>query len=240
MFQAYIKKHYLKSVCLLILSSFLYPVLGTLTEQLPPTHNRIWVTPEEGKQYQKVSAKVLLSKEVQALIAKDPGKIQVIEFFSYACFWCQRLHPVINEWLKIKPSSVVFYRFPLIFNKNWEPLAKAYFINKALGKSDALDEAFFYAIHQNRKDLSDDKILRQFYVENGVSENQYSDLLNSFSINQEVKFAHDISNAYQITASPVIIINAPSGSYIFTAAMAGSESAFKEVLDYLVNKQLKK
>ena len=67
---------------------------------------------QEGKHYQKLSAKITSSRDVQQFISEDSGKMQVIEYFSYACYWCHRLHSHVNTWVSKKPSNVVFYRFP--------------------------------------------------------------------------------------------------------------------------------
>lgn len=191
---------------------------------------------EEGKHYLRYSAKVTTSTAVQALINENPGQVQVLQFFNYGCFWCQRLHPLVNEWLTKKPSNVVFLRFPLVWNKNWEVLAKAFFMTKALGKPESIDMDFFTAIHQNSIDLGDEKRLQQFFVQQGLTEQQFLDLYNSFAINRELARSNELGNAYEITASPVIIINSPSGSYLITAAMAGSEQAVISVLDFLLSK----
>src|SRR5262245_2928158 len=41
---------------------------------------------QEGKHYQKLTAKITTHPLVQQFVAADPGKVQVIEFFNYACF----------------------------------------------------------------------------------------------------------------------------------------------------------
>ena len=195
---------------------------------------------EQGKQYRKIELKILEDKNVQQFIAQDPKKIQVIEFFNYGCFWCSHLHPVINNWVKQKPSNVVFYRFPLVFNKHWETFAKAYYVIKELNANEKLDEAFFTSLHQNHVDLSNEKILQNFFVEHGIPGKKFSELYNSFTINTELTKAKDLANAYQISVSPVIILNAPSGSYLLTAAMAGSEQGLIDVLNYLISIESKK
>ena len=196
---------------------------------------------EEGKQYHRFGAGVLADKGVQELMLENPGKIQVIEFFNYDCFWCGRLQPIIHEWVaKNKPENVVFLRFPLVFNKKWEVLAKAFLVTKALGKSETLDPLFFNEIHQQRIDLSDMKLLTDFFVKNGVSEKQFLDLYNSFTINQELLQSTKLADAFQISVSPVIVINGPSGSFSVTAKVAGGEQAVITVLDYVVSRESKK
>lgn len=196
-------------------------------------------TIEEGKHYQRYPAKIVTESTVQNLIAESPGKIQVIEFFNYGCFWCQRLHPMVNEWLKKKPENVAFYRFPVVFQKNWEVLAKAYFVTKHLGKNDSLDAEFFTALNEKHIDLSDENLLQAFFVKHGVPKEKFLELYGSFGVNQELAKSQEISNAYQIVLSPVIVVNAPSGSYLLNSTFAGSEQGLFTVLDYLITQESK-
>src|SRR5215210_8275536 len=52
------------------------------------------------------------------------NKIEVIEFFSYACPHCHTLESPLNAWLKRKPADVEFRRVPVIFNDSWTPFAQ--------------------------------------------------------------------------------------------------------------------
>ncbi len=194
----------------------------------------------EGKHYQRLPADITAHQNIQDLMAESPNRIQVIEFFNYGCFWCGRLHPVLEEWSKTKPESTVFYRFPLAFNKKWEVLAKAFYVKQALGNTTIPDAQFFKAIHENHVDLSDEKLLQGFFVEQGVSQKTFQDLFRSFNISNAVAKANNIANAYRISASPVVIINGPSGSYLLSAKMVGSEQALVTVIDQLVSRESKK
>lgn len=194
---------------------------------------------EAGKQYLRLEPAMIANPHIQQLIAENPGKLQVIEFFSYACFWCWRLRPFIDEWVTHKPDTVVYYQFPVSFNKKWEVLAKAYYIAKALGKTKELEPKFFEDIQQKHIDLSDEKLLAAFFVHHGVSEKQFQYLYRSFTVNRELKQANDLANAYHISVSPVIILNAPSGSYLLNAKLAGSEQELITLLNYLVSREAK-
>lgn len=191
---------------------------------------------EEGKHYHRLSAKITTNKDIQELIAETPGKIQVIEFFNYGCYWCQQLHPVLTEWAKNKPENVVFYRFPVVFNKLWAALAKTYLVIKSLGKDATLDPLFFTEIHQKHINLADEKILKEFLIKHGIEDTKFFELYNSFAINTEMAKINNLGNAYQITLSPSVVINTPSGSYLSTATMVGSEQKLLEVLNFLIAK----
>lgn len=195
---------------------------------------------EPGKHFQKISAKITTQKNIQDLIAENPGKIQVIEFFNYGCFWCQRLYPVMIEWAKTKPDNVVFLQYPLIFNKPWGTLARAFYLTKELNKNNEMDMAFFAEIHQKQVDLSNEEKLKAFFASHGVSEQEFNERFHSFNVSREVNKATDIGNTYQLRLSPVVIVNAPSGSYLLTATMVGNEKNLITVLNYIIENENKK
>lgn len=194
---------------------------------------------QEGKHYQKLAAKITTQPLIQTFVSTDPGKIQVIEFFNYGCFWCERLHSSVNDWVAKKPGYVAFYRFPIVFNKGWEVLAKAYFMVEMLGQHHPLDVEFFKAVHQDNIDLSTEKKLQEFFAKYGVDDQKFAELYHSFTVTRAVAQSNELANAYQITASPAFILNTPSGSYLVTASMAGTEKAVLEVVEYLLAKESK-
>lgn len=194
---------------------------------------------EEGRHYKKLPQLITDHKIVKDHIAETPGKIQVIEFFNYGCFWCQQLHPLLNEWTKTKPISVVFYRYPVVFNKQWDALARTYLVVKKLEKTDALDMQFFSEIHQKRINLADEKLLREFLTKQNVAVDPFFELYNSFAINSEMAMANEISNAFQITLSPSVVINTPTGSYFATATMVGTEKNLIALIDFLIAREEK-
>jgi len=42
-----------------------------------------------------------------------PGKIEVIEFFSYMCPHCKEFYPLVSTWAAQLPKNVVFRRVPV-------------------------------------------------------------------------------------------------------------------------------
>lgn len=213
------------------------PIVNPVTV-LPSAPASVPVPIEEGKQYHRVSVAVSKDPRVQAFIAQDPGKIQVIEFFSYGCYGCQQLHPVINQWVKDKESPasqtpVVLYRIPLVFHTAWEPLAKAYYTAKILNLSEKLDPDFFTAVNQNHVDFTKEHALEDFVKVRGVEPTTFMDTYRSFGVNRQLAHNGEISLAYQITLSPYFVVNTPAGSFVTSAVMAGSTEGLLNVLNHL-------
>jgi thiol:disulfide interchange protein DsbA len=77
----------------------------------------------------------------------------VVEFFWFGCGHCFTLEALLNDWKKELPSSVDFYRYPVIWNKTVETHAKIFFIAEALKKPEIVN-GVFNAIHIRQKMLS--------------------------------------------------------------------------------------
>lgn len=206
---------------------------------MPVTPVPVPVIIEEGKQYHRVSVAVSQNPRVQTFIAQDPGKIQVVTFFSYGCYGCQQLYPVVNQWAKFKeaPGSqtpIVMYRVPVVFHPSWESLAKIYYVLKMMGLSDQLDADFFTAVNQNHIDFSKDNVLEDFVKVRGVDPTAFMDTYRSFAVNRQFTQSSELSLAYQITLSPYFVVNTPAGSFFTSAVMAGSAEGLLRVLDHLI------
>src|SRR5215213_2292043 len=76
-------------------------------------------------------------KDFRAITPPQPtetgNKVEVIEFFSYACPHCQTLESPLAGWLKRKPADVEFRRVPVVFRDDWAPLARLYYTLEAMG-----------------------------------------------------------------------------------------------------------
>ena len=69
---------------------------------------------------------------IEPLPTRNPKKIEVIEFFWFGCGHCFTLEGSLTDWKKELPTSVDFYRYPVIWNKMVETHAKLFFIAEAL------------------------------------------------------------------------------------------------------------
>src|SRR5271170_2011412 len=99
---------------------------------------------------------------------QSPGKIEVVEFFSYACPHCAEFYPLVSTWLAMQPKDVAFRRVPVGFERPpWINLQRAYFALLASGDFNRLDGALFAAIHQQQQPLFDEAALADWVGKNG-------------------------------------------------------------------------
>jgi thiol:disulfide interchange protein DsbA len=137
----------------------------------------------------------------------DPGRIEVIEFFSYACPHCNDLNPLIQQWAKKLPRDVYFKRVPVNFNPFYELMAKLFYALDATDDMERLDTALFTAIHEKGLRLINEKSITEWAVSQGVDGRRFSEAWNSFSIAAKMKRAEQIASTHHIRSVPAVTVD---------------------------------
>jgi thiol:disulfide interchange protein DsbA len=164
------------------------------------------------------------------------AKVEVIEFFSYGCPHCGTLQPGLHAWLKKKPADVDFQRFPVVFQDQWLPLAKAYYTFDVMGLVDKTHYAFFRAIHDERtldvrNLLRDPNPLYDWVAKQGVDRKKFIGVYTSFGIATQANRSIERPANYQVTSTPTLVVD---GKYLTSPSMAGSYERVFPVLDQLI------
>jgi thiol:disulfide interchange protein DsbA len=183
------------------------------------------------KEYQEGKEYVLLTTQ-QPTSTGD--KIEVVELFWYGCPHCSELEPQVQAWLKRKPEDVELVRMPAIVSPRWELLAQAYYTAELLDITAKIHPALFEAIHKKHMKINDEAALQAFFVDQGVSADDFKKTFNSFAVAVKMNNARQMTRRYKITGVPTIIVN---GKYSTGASLAGSNQAVFEVVDYLVEQE---
>ena len=173
---------------------------------------------------------------------QSAGKVEVIEFFSYACPHCSSLQPSLAAWLKRKPADVEFRRVPAVFREDWAPLAKLYYTLEAMGLVDKLHHEVFAAIHMQKMRLQDPKVLGTWIASKGVDRRKFEDTYNSFAVNSLAKRAVDTAGRYRVEFTPALVVD---GRYMTGPSMTATGNAidydrFFKVVDQLIASSRKK
>lgn len=229
MFGVYMKRLKLVAVFLMVLN-----VSFKLLAESPPAPMPIPLAIEEGKQYQRLSEDVKNNTLVEELAKQHPNKIHVIEFFSYGCHWCYKLDPYLENWSKSLPNYVTFQRVPVEFQAAWRTLAKAYYTAEKLNAFDKIQMPLFDAIHTEKINNTSEETLREFFVARGITADDFNKAFDSFDVARRQKWAGAITRAYKVNAVPAIVIQGPSGIFLTTITMAGSEENLFRVIDHLI------
>lgn len=189
-----------------------------------PTLAQAQFKPQEGKQYRTLDKRV--TTEAPA------GKIEVVEFFWYACPHCNAFEPQLVAWSKKLPPDVVLRRVPVQFNESFEPQQRLYYALEAMGKLEELHQKVFLAIHGNeRAKLDKDDLVFAWVEKNGVDKAKFAEFYKSFGVATKVRKAKQLQNDYAIEGVPALGI---AGRWWTDASMAGDMGRALQVTDYLV------
>jgi thiol:disulfide interchange protein DsbA len=159
------------------------------------------------------------------------GKIEVIEFFSYACGHCYTLEPFLESWAAKMPADVVFKRVPGVGSSAWTELGKIYYAFEAMGKLDALHRKAFDAMHKDNVNLVNPKTRYDWVAKLGVDANQFQEVEKSFSVQSKLKRAGQLMGSYKVDGVPMLVVN---GKYVTSAGHAGGATKVVPVLENLI------
>ena len=170
------------------------------------------------------------------------SKVEVIEFFSYACPHCESLQPSLAAWLKRKPADVDFRRVPAVFQDSWLPFARLYYTVEAMGLVDKLHHDIFSAIHKQKVRLQDPKVLFDWVASKGVDKQKFVDTYNSFTVQSLTQRAPDITRRYNVPFTPALVVD---GRYLTGPSMTSTGNnvdydRFFKVLDQMIAASRKK
>ncbi len=164
----------------------------------------------------------------------ESGKnIEVLEFFWYGCPHCYDLHPHIKTWLKKMPKDVSFRYVPAIFRPNWIPGLKTFYALEALGERDKLHDKVYEAIHADKVDLTKDEVLFDWIAKQGIDRQKFIDAYNSFSVQNQVARATQMSKDYNLSGVPTVVVD---GRYLTSGKMGGTPQDTIKTLDELIEK----
>lgn len=164
-----------------------------------------------------------------------PTKIEVTEFFSYACPHCADLEPNIVKWAAKLPADVVLKRVPVGFNNPfYQLMARFYYTLEAIGEGKRLDAAVFSAIHEKGLKLIDDKSLMDWVTAQGVDAKTFSDAYSSFGVMSKVKRADQLAQAAKIRGVPALVVD---GRYLVVGQNVKSHAEMLALTDKIIDKR---
>lgn len=177
---------------------------------------------KEGKDFKKLDKP--LTPDAPA------GKVDVIEFFWYACPHCNAFEPTLEAWIKSAPKDLAIRRVPVAFNASFVPLQKLYFTLEGMGKVEALHAKVFRAIHVEKVKLAKDDEILAWIGTQGVDVAKFKEIYSSFTVSNQVRRASQLQDAYGVEGVPSMGV---AGRFYTDGTMAGSMPTVLQVVEYL-------
>ena len=200
------------------------PLVGALL--VLAAHLTLAAAPVEGTNYK-------LIKPAQPT-SVEPGKVEVVEVFWYACGHCYLLEPKLAAWeRKGKPANVELIRLPAVWNDLLRTHARLFYTIEILGRPELHDEVSREInVRGNRLDTPEK--IEAFVTSKGVAKADFQKAFSGFAVESKLARAADLNKRYRITSTPTVIVN---GKYVTDAGMAGSEDKLFETINALAARE---
>jgi thiol:disulfide interchange protein DsbA len=160
----------------------------------------------------------------------EPGKTEVLEFFSYACSHCAVIEPLLEKWKKTIPSDVVVKFVPVAFNASMKPLQQLFYSLEALDRLD-LHGKVFHAIHEERKRLFTKPDIVAWVATQGVDRAKFESVYDSFGVVSKSGRADQLVTAYKVQGTPSMAVG---GRFLTSPSEAGGYQETIDVTDSLI------
>jgi thiol:disulfide interchange protein DsbA len=162
------------------------------------------------------------------------GKLEVLEFFAYACPHCSDLNQLITPWAKQLPADVAFRRIPVTFGRAaWAGLSKLYFTLESSSDLERFDQAVFDALHKQRLKLFTTDAISEWVGKQGLDVDAFTAAFESFDIQTKLSRSEQLVSRYQIDAVPTLVV---AGRYFVLGNDAKTQADLLTIADGLIAK----
>ncbi|MDE0856289.1 MAG: thiol:disulfide interchange protein DsbA/DsbL [Nevskia sp.] len=197
----------------------------------------------EGKHYFRLA---------QTQPTSTPGRIEVLDVFSYACPACNAFQPTLDKLQAALPPEAQMAYLPAAFNpsEDWPVFQRAFLAARELGVSEKSHDAMYQAVWGKSGSLPiTDKLTGRllpqsaqptietvagFYTAYGVKEQDFLAMARSFTVDAKIRQAEAQMLADQVDSTPTLIVN---GKYRVTPSAAGGYAQTIELVQYLVARE---
>lgn len=178
----------------------------------------------EGRDY------VVMEKPVPT---STPGKVEVVEVFSYLCPHCYHFDPILAAWMKQQKPDVALVQIHASWSPAMEPYQRGFYTLEALKIKEKAHAAVFDAIHKSQKEFKDAQAWADFLAPYGVKKEAVIATYNSDAITKQLARSGELFRSYQISGTPEMVVD---GKYRISTRFTGSQEDMLKVVQFLVNK----
>ena len=163
-------------------------------------------------------------------------RIELIEFFSYACVHCYRLEAILKDWIPNQKDKIEFVQIPAVMSNYWSILGKHYFTLKRLKKLDRHHIGIFNSIHSSGRIFDSEEKLFDFVKTTNIEFDSYEKIFRSIEVKSDIQRANQMARRLKISAVPTFVVQ---GKYIVTTGRDVGLRRAKQVVEFLIDKELR-
>lgn len=150
----------------------------------------------------------------------DASKIVVTEFFSYQCPHCFTFAKPFDAWAAGLPADVKADRAAVSIGRaSWAAAAQAFYALTAMKAVPRIDDAFFGAIHRERRKLTDESSIAAWVAGQGIDRAAFEKAYRSFSVQLQTRRADEQSRKVKLPSVPSLVVD---GRYLVPIADDGN------------------
>ncbi|PSW11709.1 thiol:disulfide interchange protein DsbA/DsbL [Photobacterium sanctipauli] len=159
----------------------------------------------------------------------------VTEFFSFYCPHCNSFEPMIQQLKKTLPDNAKLQKNHVSFmgGAMGKSMSKAYATAVVLGVEDKMTPVLFARVHDMQKPPRNDKELRQMFIDEGVSAEDFDGAFNSFAVNSMVNRFNKAFQDSGLTGVPAVVVN---NKYLVQTGKIRSADEYFELVNFLLTK----
>ena len=170
------------------------------------------------------------------VLIEDPrrvrgDKVEVMEFFSYACVHCYNFDPILDDWVAANEAKVTFVRTPAVGTNMWRLLGRAYYAMDELGVLEQNHMPLFREFHVGRRTFDSRDSLATWIDGKGTTGTAFSTMFDSSAVDRRIQMADQMARRMRISAVPSIVVN---GKYLVRVTSDIGPTRMLEVMDHLV------
>jgi protein dithiol oxidoreductase (disulfide-forming) len=180
-----------------------------------------------------------------------PGKVEVMEVFSYGCPACDHFQPTMKKIKASLPANAQLVYLPASWNssENWPTFQRAYITAKSLGVADKAHDEMFNAIWTTgelgvlegitsgrpKRNLPTIEDIARFYQRvAGAKPADFVAASKSFSVDLKMRQADAQIIAMKVSGTPTLVVN---GKYRINNENLGGPDDFVNLVKFLVAKE---
>lgn len=176
-----------------------------------------------------------------------PGKVEVVEVFSYGCPACNQFQPVMAELIARLPKTAQLVYVPASWNpaESWPLFQRAFLTAEVLGIAERTHQAMYDAIwktgelavvdyntHQLKRPQPTLGEVARFYARvGGVTQQQVLETAKSFAVDMKMMEADGLVKAYGVEGTPTLIV---AGKYRVNNSSVRSVAELIDLVVWLV------
>ena len=148
----------------------------------------------------------------------DSGtKVEVTEFFDYACPHCHSFEPKLAEWVKKQGNNIVFKRVHITRGQGVLPQQRLYYTLESLGLVEQYHDKVFHAMHNERQRFQNDEAVFDWAEKAGIDRAKFIAAYRSFGMEAKTRRAAAMMEAYKIDHWPILAVG---GRYLTSPSLA--------------------